>query len=318
MLASIRRHPAGNAVLVLVIAQVLAIGASLLYPDSFRYASAINVSVLLDSMPVLGIIAVGVGLLMIAGEFDLSVGSVLVFCSIVMGDLYVLGASPWLAAAAAIAIGVAIGVFHGTLTLWLSLPSFIVTLGGMLFWRGMALFVHGSTQIPFSPGQGFQEIFGGRIWLVPTAFIWFVVVAIVFNIILQHTRFGNHIFAVGGNRASAAAIGIRVNRVKIAAFAISSGLAAFAGIISSTRLGAISMTQGASYELEAIAAGVIGGVALTGGRGSIIAVFIGVILINTIRDVLLLAGAPGFYLGIFVGALIVTAAALNERFRIRS
>lgn len=315
MITKVRNHPAGNVIIVFVLVQVVVVGAALMFPNDFYYLSEANIAALLDSIPILGVIALGVAILMICGEFDLSVGSVLVFTAMVMGELYEFGLSVWLCASISLVLGGVIGFLNGWLVMTLNLPSFIVTLGGMLFWKGMALFVSGARQIKFDPGGFFGSITYSEIWVIPSTFIWFAVLAIVFHIVMQHRRFGNHVFAVGSNRDAANAIGINVRRVKYAAFALCGTTAAFAGVLSSSRLGSISPTQGSSYELDAIAACVVGGIALTGGRGSIIAVFLGVILINVIRDVLLLIGAPGFYLSVFVGALIVIAAALNQAFR---
>lgn len=315
MLANLLRHPAGNVILVSILAQIACISAALLFPDRFYYLTEANIAALLDAIPILGVIALGVAVLMIAGEFDLSVGSVLVFTALAMGEIYDAGMSPWVGAGLALLLGALIGLINGWLVLTLKLPSFIVTLGGMLFWKGMALFISGARQIKFDPEGLFGAITYSKIWVIPSTFIWFVGLAVLFHIIMQYRKFGNHVYAVGGNQAAANAIGINVRRVKYAAFAICGTTAALAGILSSGRLGSISPTQGSSYELDAIAACVVGGIALTGGRGSIIAVFLGVILINLIRDVLLLVGAPGFYLQIFVGGLIVIAAALNQAFR---
>jgi simple sugar transport system permease protein len=315
MIAALRRHPAGNVILVFILAQIACIAAGLLFPSSFFYLTSANASALLDAIPILGIIALGVAVLMIAGEFDLSVGSVLVFTALVMGELFEAGFSPWIGAAVALISGTLIGLLNGWLVLTLKLPSFIVTLGGMLFWKGAALYISGARQIKFDPQGLFGTLAYSKLWVIPSTFIWFCLLAVLLHVVLQHRRFGNHIFAVGGNREAANAIGINVRLVKLAAFSLCGTMAAFAGILSSSRLGSISPTQGSNYELDAIAACVVGGIALTGGRGSIIAVFLGVILINMIRDVLLLVGAPGFYLSVFVGALIVGAAALNQMFR---
>ena len=315
MLRALRRHPAGNVIIVFVIIQVACIAAGLIFSNDFYYLTEANIAALLDSIPVLGVIALGVAVLMICGEFDLSVGSVLVFTALVMGQVVELGVGPWGGAALALVLGTLIGLLNGWIVIALQLPSFIVTLGGMLFWKGMALLVSGARQIKFDPGGVFGVISYSEIWVIPSTFIWFALLAVLFHVILQHRRFGGHVFAVGGNREAANAVGINVRRVKLTAFALCSTTAALAGVLGSARLGSISPTQGSSYELDAIAACVVGGVALAGGRGSIIAVFLGVILLNLIRDVLLLVGAPGFYLDVFIGALIVGAVALNRAFR---
>jgi len=192
------------------------------------------------------------------------------------------------------------------------MPSFIVTLGGMLFWSGMTLLVHGATSIDFEPGEAFQTVLGGSIGIIPMNFVWLVVLAIAFHLLLKHRKIGSHIFAVGGNQAAALAIGIRPGRVKLVAFAFAGGMAALSGMFSAVRVNSISPVGGQGLELQAIAACVIGGLALTGGRGSVLGMVLGAALIYTIQDVLLLLRAPGFYLNIFVGALIVGAVILNQ------
>ena len=130
--------------------------------------------------------------------------------------------------------------------------------------------------------------------------------------LVHHHRFGNHVFATGGNRPAATAIGINTGLVKIIAFAIAGGMAAVAGILATARVGSVQPGQGTGLELQAIAACVIGGLSLRGGRGSIIGVFLGALLIHTITNVLLLLRAPGFYLEMFIAVLIVGASILNQ------
>jgi simple sugar transport system permease protein len=307
-----RTMPGGNILLAFLFIQTVCVGVGLLAPAQFRYVSSPNIAVMLQAIPTIGVISLGVGLLMIAGEYDLSVGSVYSFTSIIAAMLLGMSVSAWIAAPIAIALGAAIGAISGFLTIRLAMPSFIVTLGGMLFWRGMILLAHGATSIDFSPEQSFQFTFGGSLGVVPMSFLWFIALCMAFHVLLQHRKLGSHIFAVGGNRAAALAIGIRPARVKIAAFAIAGAMAAVSGIFSATRVNSITPVGGTGLELQAIAACVIGGLALTGGRGSILGMFLGAALIYTIQDVLLLMRAPGFYLDIFVGALIVIAVALNQ------
>lgn len=309
----LRDMPGGNILLAFIVIQVLCVAGSLAFPASFRYVSSANISVTLQAIPTIGFISLGVGLLMIVGEFDLSVGSVYTFTAIVAATLLgQFSVSAWLAAPVAIALGAAIGLVNGLITLRFAMPSFIVTLGAMLFWRGMVLLLHGATSISFAPDDAFQAVFGGAFGVVPMSFIWLVLFSIGFHLVLQHRRLGSHMFAVGGNRAAALAIGIRPGRVKLAAFAIAGGMAALSGIFSATRVNSITPVGGQGLELQAIAACVIGGLALTGGRGSVLGIFLGAALIYTIQDVLLLLRAPGFYLDIFVGALIVVAVILNQ------
>jgi len=134
---------------------------------------------------------------------------------------------------------------------------------------------------------------------------------VAFWALLHHHKLGNHFYAVGGNKQAATAIGISPNRVKMIAFGIAGFCAALSGILATSRVGSIVPGQGTGMELRAIAACVIGGVALTGGRGTILGIFLGAALIYTIQDILLLIRAPGFYLDIFVGLLIVGAVIFN-------
>lgn len=304
--------PAGAILLVFVVVQIVCITAGLLFPDDFRYLSSANMGIMMRSVPVLGCLALGAGILMISGEFDLSIGSVYTLTAIIMAMLASNGVDAFLAAPAALLVGAAIGVLNGALTLKFNLPSFIVTLGGLLFWRGAVLLINGAVQVRFDPNPVFAGMFGGTLFGINAAFIWFIALCLVFWALLHRHRFGNHVFATGGNRSAASAIGVNTGRIKVIAFAIAGFMAAFAGILATTRVGSVQPGQGTGLELQAIAACVIGGLSLRGGRGSILGVFLGVMLIFTITDVLLLMRAPGFYLDMFIASLIVVASIFNH------
>lgn len=308
-----RRTTDASILVVFVVIQIVCIAAALIAPTSFRYLSGPNISVMLQAIPSLGIVALGVGVLMIAGEFDLSVGTASTFVSVVAAMMMnQMSVSVWIASAIAIVLGILIGALNGLITLQFAMPSFIVTLGGLLLWHGMTFLVHGAQSIGFRPEPVFQFVFGGNLGLVSMSFLWLILCCVGFHVMLQHHRLGNQIFAVGGNRDAATAIGISPRKIKLIAFSIAGGMAAFSGIISATRVNSINPAQGQGIELQAIAACVIGGLSLTGGRGGILGIFLGAALIYTIQDVLLLMRAPGFYLDIFVGALIVIAVIFNQ------
>ena len=290
---------------------------ALIWPDDFRYLSPQNLTILMKSVPVLGCLALGAGILMIAGEFDLSIGSVYAFTAILTATMVEAGLSGFLAAPLGIAAGAAIGLSNGWITLRFGLPSFIVTLGALLFWRGAALLYNGAVQVRFDPEPAFTSLVSGTVVGFNMAFVWLIALACLFHVLLHRHRFGNHVFATGGNRAAATAIGIRTGRVKMTAFAIGGAMAAMAGLLAMTRVGSVQPGQGTGLELQAIAACVIGGLSLNGGRGSILGIFLGVMLIFTITDVLLLLRAPGFYLDMFIATLIVVAAAFNHMFERR-
>ncbi|WIJ25895.1 ABC transporter permease [Devosia sp. RR2S18] len=304
--------PAGAILLVFLVVQLACIIAGLLFPDSFRYLSPQNMGIMMRSVPVLGCLALGAGILMVAGEFDLSIGSVYTFTAVIMAILVGNGIDAFIAAPIGLLIGAAIGLINGALTLRFNLPSFIVTLGGLLFWRGAVLLINGAVQVRFDPNPMFNAMFSGTVLGLNAAFIWFLLLCGLFHLLLHRHRFGNHVFATGGNRSAATAIGVNTARIKLTAFAIAGTMAAFAGILATTRVGSVQPGQGTGLELQAIAACVIGGLSLRGGRGSILGIFLGVMLIFTITDVLLLMRAPGFYLDMFIATLIVVASIFNH------
>lgn len=312
---NIRHLKAGNILIVFVALQVLAIIAALIFPEQFRYLSSGNLQVMFRAIPTLGIIAMGVNLLMIAGEFDLSVGSTFALCSLVMAKLFNQGIPVIFAIIAALAVGIFVGWLNGFLTVKSNVPSFIITLGSMWFWRGIVTLISQSTNEPFHPAKIMESLLIASIGPFQVQFFWFVLVGLGTWVFLERHRKGNHFFAVGGNKSAARALGINTDRVKALGFMILGALAAFSGIISTTRVNDVSPIQGEGLELQAIAACVIGGTALMGGRGSVLGAFLGAALLYTIQDFLLLLRAPGYYLKLFIGLIIVMAAILNEMLR---
>ena len=316
---NIRSKPAGGILILFCTIQIVAILGGLLYPEHFRYLNPANIAVLLKSMSPLGIMAIGVGVLMISGEFDLSVGTLYTFCAIVTATMvkeYAL--SPYLAMLVGIIVGIIAGLIHGNIVNRFTIPSFIVTLGAMLLWKGGTLLYHGAKSLRYKyESETYKTVLTGDIGVVDASFLWFIGVGIVFYFIVHHHKIGNHFFAVGGNPEAAIAIGINPKRVKLIAFAIAGGCAALSGVVAMSRVGSVQPGGGLGLELEAIAACVIGGCALMGGRGSIIGIMLGTALIYTIQDLLLLLRAPGFYFEMFVGGLIILAVIINVSIRKR-
>ena len=308
----IRNLKAGNIIIVFVAIQVVAIIAGIIFPESFRYLSLQNLRVMFRAIPTLGIIAIGVNLLMIAGEFDLSVGSTFALSALMMAKAHNAGAPVIVGILIALAIGIFIGFVNGFVTVKSNVPSFIITLGAMWFWRGIILLISQAANESFHPGEFLTAVLTASIGPFQVQFIWFIIVGIGAWFLLERHKLGNHFFAVGGNKKAAIALGINAHRVKVIAFMILGGLSSLAGIISTSRVNAVSPIQGEGLELQAIAACVIGGTALMGGSGSVLGAFLGAALLYTIQDFLLLLRAPGFYLKLFVGLIIIVAAVLNE------
>jgi len=308
----VRRQKASNILIVFITIQILAVIFSLIFPEKFRYLSIANIQVLLKAIPQIGIIALGVNLLMISGEFDLSTGATFTFTALIMAKAFNAGVPVWIAALISLLVGAFIGFSNGVIVVKSKVPSFIITLGAMYFWRGMILVLSQAQNERFDTSGAFKNIFSANVGPVQVQFIWLIIVAFITWFILERHRLGNHFFAAGGNRNAAIALGINVDRVKIIAFVITGVLAAFSGLISTIRVATISPIQGEGLELQAIAACVIGGTALMGGSGSVLGVIIGAALLYTIQDFLLLLRAPGFYLKLFLGLVIIIAVVLNQ------
>jgi simple sugar transport system permease protein len=283
------------------------------------FLSAQNISNTLVFTVELGLIALAMTLLMTAGEFDLSVGSLFGFSPVVMWTLFNSGATS-LAVGFVIAMLIAalIGLVNGWFVTKLKIPSFLVTLGMLLVVRGTALFVtDGFPQRTWSAGnQWLANLLVGSFYIgdfrIYLSLFWFVAAVLATNYLLTQTRFGNWIQAAGGNAGAARARGVSVDAVKVALFTLSAMMASLAGIISSIRTSAANPNSGTSYELEVIAMVVIGGTALTGGRGTIIGTVLGIFILRIMRNGIVLIGVPGLAYNIFIGAIILGMMALHS------
>jgi ribose transport system permease protein len=259
-----------------------------------------------------GIVAVGMAYLMIAGEIDLSVGSVFGFLTVVLGVLIVrYGLDIWLASLAVIVLGCVIGLINGLLTTKLRIPSFIVTLAMLTGYRSLAITV--SEQKPWNgPGTGFfYDITGKFLGPIPWQVVWMVVIMAVGGIVLAQTKFGYHVYATGGNLEGARNSGINTDRIKILCFVITSALCGFCALLIFGDLNIAAPITGTGFELSVIGAVIVGGVALTGGRGTILGVFIGAVIINMITRGLVQMGASQHVGDIATGLLIVAVGTLD-------
>jgi simple sugar transport system permease protein len=283
------------------------------------FLSLPNISNTLSFTVELGLIALAMTLLMTAGEFDLSVGSVFGFSAVLMWTLFNSEVMP-LGAAFLVAIGFSllIGFINGWFVTKLNIPSFLVTLGMLLVVRGTALYVtDGFPQRTWSAGGNlFADILAGSFFIgtfrMYMSVIWFALAAIVAHYVLNKTRAGNWIQASGGNPNAARARGVNVSRTKIYLFMASSAMAALAGIISSIRTSAANPNSGTGYELEVIAMVVIGGTVLTGGRGTILGTVLGIFILRVMRNGIVMVGVPGLAYNIFIGAIILGMMALHS------
>jgi simple sugar transport system permease protein len=284
-----------------------------------NFLSPQNISNTLVFTVELGLIAMAMTLLMTSGEFDLSVGSVFGFSPVLMWTLFNAGVTSLeVAFVAALVAAVLIGIVNGLFVTRLKIPSFLVTLGMLLVVRGTALFItDGFPQRTWSAeGEWLPEILVGDFFVGPfrlyMSLFWFIGAALLLHYVLTQTKGGNWIQASGGNAGAARARGVNVNRTKVALFVLSATMAAVAGIISSIRTSAANPNSGTGYELEVIAMVVIGGTALTGGRGTIIGTVLGTFILRVMRNGIVLIGVPGLAYNIFIGAIILGMMALHS------
>jgi simple sugar transport system permease protein len=297
---------------------LLVIELAVFWSINHDFLSPLNISNTLAFTVELGLIALAMTLLMTSGEFDLSVGSLFGFSAVVMWTLFNQGlVSLEIAFFIALVVAALIGLVNGWFVTRLKIPSFLVTLGMLLVVRGSALFVtDGFPQRTWSAGdQPLANILVGDFYVgsfrIYMSLFWFIAAAVILGYLLTQTKFGNWIQASGGNANAARARGVNVNRTKVILFMLSSVLAAFAGIISSIRTSAANPNSGTSYELEVIAMVVIGGTALTGGRGTIVGTVLGVFILRVMRNGIVLIGVPGLAYNIFIGAIILGMIALH-------
>jgi simple sugar transport system permease protein len=265
----------------------------------------------------LGIIAIGICFLMIAGEFDLSVGSVFAVAPMLGATLANAGVPMMIAFFAGLFFAGLIGMLNGVIVIKAKIPSFIATLGSMMFFRGVLLAVSKGFTIDYlSDNTRFLNLLGGKTFFgMRASGIWFILGMIILSFILTQTKYGNHVSAVGGNPGTAKAVGINVNKVKFINFVTCSVFAGLAGFTMFGRFHSIDPTAGQLLELEAIASAVIGGTLLTGGYGSIAGAFIGAFLIGVMRSGLILAGAPAYWYQGFIGVILVLAVIMNTKIR---
>lgn len=284
------------------------------------FLNANNMRGMLGLLPEVALVAIGVTLLMICGEFDLSVGSVFALMPMTMAVLMTQGWPFALAVSAGFAVCALVGLINGVLTIRFVIPSFIVTLGMLFMARSLTVVISGG----FPPRLQVAEIptwlfvsFVGPGQLFRMSFLWFLIIAALVWVLLAKTNFGNWVRATGGFLPAARATGIPTARVKIACFVICAMLAGFAGLLQSLRIGSVLPSMGEGLELQAVAAAVIGGTALTGGIGTILGGIIGATLIRVIDNGMVLSRVDSNWFKFAVGGLTILAVVGNAWLRKR-
>ncbi|MGE0499514.1 MAG: ABC transporter permease [Rhizobiaceae bacterium] len=288
-----------------------------------------------------GIIGLGMTAVIITGGIDLSVGAVLCLAGMVVGMMMSWDYPIWIAVPCAIAAALACGFINGVLIAYVGMPPFVVTLGMMSFARSVAMVLSGNQMVyqfgvdhkklvaigggstrgwfdAMSGWVGPDSALGGFFaWLaqavfIPNPAIILIVFALIFGFTFRWTRWGRHIFAIGGNEHAATLTGVPVRRIKVSVYMLSAFMAGIAGILQVGWLGTITTGMGTGMELVVIAAVVIGGTNLAGGSGTAVGAVIGAVLIEMIRNSLTLLGINPFWQGVFVGTFIIVAVAFDR------
>jgi ribose transport system permease protein len=289
-------------------------GMSWLEPQSFPTRD--NFFNITRNFAYIGIMALGMMTLIITGGIDLSVGSVMGLTGIVCGLVLQAGQPWWLAVLAGLGTGALCGLVNGALVAWLGLPPFVVTLGMLAAARSFAVVLSENKMIyDFGPdGDVFMALGGGEIAGVSNMVWLLLALTFAFGFVFRFTRWGRHVYAIGGNEAAARLAGVAVDRIKLETYIVCGLTAAVAAIMVVGWQGSAINALGTGYELRVIASTVIGGANLMGGEGGAYAALIGATLIEVIRNSLLMAGIDSNWQGAFVGAFIVLAVLL-ERIR---
>jgi simple sugar transport system permease protein len=310
----VRRPEFGALVGAVAVYIFFAIAGGADFTGSGGWASWLNVAA------ELGIIALPVSLVMIAGDLDLSVGSVLASSSMVMAITSGYFHLPtFVGILAALVFGVLVGVINGIVVTKTNLPSFVVTLGTQFAVSGLTLgftrLITGSTSVALVPDEPFKTIFGSLVGNFETAVFWWIAVAALVSWILYKSIWGNWIYAIGGDVISARATGIPVSKVRIALFAGSGFGAALVAVIQTSLYNSAQVSNGQSFVFNSIIAVVIGGVLLTGGYGSTIGVILGTMTFGIVSQGIYYTGWDADWAALILGVLLLIAVLTNNTFR---
>ncbi len=290
-----------------------------------RFLSWLNAFNVMRQISITGLIALGMTFVILTGGIDLSVGSVVALAGLVAASLakgssgntlsldttVVAGYPVWVAAGAAALVGLAAGLLQGAAITMLNVPPFVVTLGGLSAFRGAALLYSGGG--PISAFDAPYRYWGqGRIGAVPVPVILFLGAAVLCHVVLRYTRYGRHVYAVGGNAEAARLSGLDVRMLTWSVYLIVGLFAGIAGFVLSARLNSAEAVAGQGYELTVIAAVVIGGTSLFGGLGGVVGTVVGAALIGVLLNGLVLLNVSPYIQQIIIGLVIVLAVAFDR------
>lgn len=296
------------------IVAALVLMVALLATVSPEFRTADNLLNNARNLSFVGVVALGQAMVMITGGIDLSAGSVWGLTAVSTAALMAQGWPTPLAVGAGLGIAALFGLFNGLCVTKLRMPPFVPTLATMSIARALALVItRGKSINDFRPeNDPFFGLGGGDTFGLPNPFLLFLALAVLAWVVLERTVFGRQLYAVGGNERAARLSGLEVDRLKVAVYVISAVTAGIAGVTEVSYLSSAIANQGLGKELSVIAAAVIGGTALTGGEGTVLGVFVGTVILEVLRNGLVLLGTDAYWQGIFVGGVIILAVFIDQ------
>lgn len=298
---------------VVLIGVVIIIGA--FRPGFFSFNSVSNV---VQKSAFYGIMALGMVFLLSMGEIDLSIGSAYAVSIAVGAVLIQSGLNPWLGGLMCIVVGVGLGAFNGILANSLRIPVIIITLGGLRMYRGLTLLITGNQTVFGLPREhAFFQIVGGRVFDIPVVVWTFLLLTVVLSVIYTRTRFGFVIRAIGSNRKAAELSGISLHHYRMLALMLVGGLGGISGMLTLAFFSTADPNLGTGYELQAIAAAIIGGTALSGGQGTVVGALVGSLVIGVIGSGIVQFGVSANWSVFVTGAMIIVAVAIDALIRRR-
>jgi ribose transport system permease protein len=300
------------------LAAVVACAALTLVTDTF--ATERNLFNVARNFAFVGIIAIGMTMVIASGGIDLSVGSSVVLSAMVISVLMTGGMGFWLAAPLVLGATLLVGLLNGVLIAYGGMPPFVVTLGTLSAVRSLAMVLSDNKMMwEFGPDHNLLLWIGGGSTLgIPHPLYALTFLALIVSLASKWTRWGQYVFAIGGNESAATLTGIPVKRIKVSIYMFSAFTAGVAGILMAGWLGSVTTNLGQAMELTVIAAAVIGGANLAGGEGTATGAVIGALLIEVIRNSMILLGISTFWQGMFIGTFIIVAVAFDRIRHFRS
>ncbi|MEM5779795.1 MAG: ABC transporter permease [Lawsonibacter sp.] len=295
---------------VLIIFAVMFLAMSLMSPFFLTQTNLLN---MIRQCSINGLLAVGMTFVLITGGIDLSVGSTLSFSAIVGCSFIRTGSDypPIVCILIAVGIGLSVGLVNGILVAFGNIPAFIVTLGAQLMVGGAALVFNNGSPIP-NLKESYNIIGAGKLFgIIPYPIIIFLIVLAIGAFVLKKTRYGRYVYAVGGNETAAKACGLNTKLLTVSVYVISGLCAAMAGVVLSARVKTATAIAGQGYELDAIAAAVLGGTSLSGGVGNMWGTMIGVLIIGLLNNGMTLLNIQSYYQDIIQGLIIVLAVFID-------